>query len=376
MRRIWACRHGATAVLLVALLLSGCDEENREHSGSTEPSAPPPGGPRDTAALADPLVNGRIQAIRCRSTGAVCSSRYRSALRALRDRWFFSAFAFDQHTGRLLVTAVRRTGPPVVRLVVVGPRRQVANLPCHGHSATSRSVETFGPGPRELSVWGLPCGSGDGLVQVLGPGGIARRTIDLSAVLADGDAIVTGMDWSPDGARLAVTTMEAARIGESSASGHIWLVGRDGVDPQRVYTASHGRGTAPAAHISHVAWSPDGSRVGFTEMHAISSRPWSPRFQFISLLVPAAGEEGPGSQKTLYEFSLPPSDWRDSQYLLPEAFGTPEFLWAPDGTRVAVAVRSRVLELSAEDGGVLATHPGFREDGYPRGFVIWPARRP
>ena len=38
------------------------------------------------------------------------------------------------------------------------------------------------------------------------------------------------------------------------------------------------------------------------------------------------------------------------------------FLWSPDGARVAVTVFGQVLELSADDGSVLAGHPVMEGD--------------
>jgi hypothetical protein len=42
--------------------------------------------------------------------------------------------------------------------------------------------------------------------------------------------------------------------------------------------------------------------------------------------------------------------------------------WSPDGTRVAVRVRDGVVEISAEDGRVLARHASNRGNS---GWLIW-----
>ena len=43
------------------------------------------------------------------------------------------------------------------------------------------------------------------------------------------------------------------------------------------------------------------------------------------------------------------------------------FLWSPDGRRVAVMVPGHVLELSADDGSVLARHPSLKSS-----YAVWP----
>jgi hypothetical protein len=53
------------------------------------------------------------------------------------------------------------------------------------------------------------------------------------------------------------------------------------------------------------------------------------------------------------------------------------FMWAPDGTRVAVRVPDYVLELSPDDGRVLARHPFECQMSSDVCYdLIWPAKQP
>jgi Tol biopolymer transport system component len=46
--------------------------------------------------------------------------------------------------------------------------------------------------------------------------------------------------------------------------------------------------------------------------------------------------------------------------------------WSPDGTRIAVRTKDGVVEISAEDGRLLARHPQNRGNS---GWLIWLAER-
>jgi dipeptidyl aminopeptidase/acylaminoacyl peptidase len=94
----------------------------------------------------------------------------------------------------------------------------------------------LGPGAEELTLR-----SSHHDVQVIGYDGRRRITIDLSALL-DGHSAVQEIVWSPDGSRLAVVTRE---VHEGGHDLDIWLVDRDGGDPQRVHTAAY-TGPSPA----------------------------------------------------------------------------------------------------------------------------------
>ena len=128
--------------------------------------------------------------------------------------------------------------------------------------------------------------------------------------------------------------------------------------------------TSSGKYLSSVvwgtAWSPDGRRLGFIEVRLLE--PVDPKtpslFQAVSVLLPEPGQDGPGDATRLYDHSAVVTSSGSG--------GLSGFLWSPDGTRVAVTVdNDRMLELSADDGSVLARHPATRSSS-----LVWPARQP
>lgn len=362
-RRTMRGREAIALVLLLPLLLAGCSRPGSTPKDSGEPSQSPV-EPTQTTAPGNAVLNGRIQQVQKYLARAGARPAFCKARRTCDE------ISFDQDSRTLLV---QRFSPRGItkRLRVVSSDGQVARLTCpddfpcparypgHGH------VETLGPEPDELSVWGPGYWSADETVQVLAFDGTVRRTIDLSTVVTGRDEAVPDLVWSPDGTRLAVTTHGRERE-DGVLSGHIWLVDTDGGEPQRVYSTSYAEERSALAglqvldgFISNIAWSPDGSRLGFVQTHTGQPRPRKTPIRAVSLQLPKPGAEGPGTVRTLYEDALTLSEWYETS----EAF-----LWSPDGTRVAVRTRRHVLELSAEDGSVLATHPLIE------GWLIWPAR--
>lgn len=264
---------------------------------------------------------------------------------------------FDQSTGRMLLGWWDAAGGRIFRLAVVGPDGVVADLscprdfPCVSEDAYLSGSAILGPGEGELSIQ-----LANKEVQVVGYDGSVRRTIDLSATLPE-DQDVFDLAWSPDGTRLAVKADDP----------HVWLLDREGGAAQLVYTSTPGKapegGTRPTATVSGLVWSPDGSRLGLTETFgARFGHRWKIFEQrVVSLQLPDPGKDGSGQASTLYEHEIdPPTE--DSEDL--GAFAA----WSPDGKRVAVSVPGHELELSADDGSVLAEHPSI--DGY---YLVWPA---
>ena len=47
------------------------------------------------------------------------------------------------------------------------------------------------------------------------------------------------------------------------------------------------------------------------------------------------------------------------------------FAWSPDGTRIAVTGSGSVIEISADDGRVLARHPGSGGNGVAGDAMAW-----
>ena len=117
-------------------------------------------------------------------------------------------------------------------------------------------------------------------------------------------------------------------------------------------------GKAALAYIWSLGWSPDSSTLGFIEEYAhIGGTETSVSVQAIALQLPAPGQAGPGTVRTLYDCPVKPYD-------------TAAVLWSPDGTRVAIRAPGGILELSVADSRVLARHARIE------GSLIWPARRP
>jgi hypothetical protein len=296
---------GLAAAAVVVAVIVGALAITRDGSDSQRPIGPstPTEKTTQTTAPANAMVNGRIQDI----------EDYLTRARPACDDCYVEGGAFNQDTGTLLVTSRRRDvlGGPV-GISVVGADGLHADLSCPGDFAcrTQSGAETLGPGADELTV-----SSSDGEVQVIGYDGTVRRTIDLSAVL-DESSEVGDLAWSPDGSRLAVITSRCpAPVGgtcpsEFSSDGrvaHVWLVDRDGGDPQRVHTASYTGplgGKHPLAYIWSLEWSPDGRRLGFIEELArLGGVEESLSIRAVSLLLPEPGQEGPGTAMTLYDYA-------------------------------------------------------------------------
>lgn len=241
-------------------------------------------------------------------------------------------------------------------LAVVGPDRERVALDCEDLACAAdgepwSSGAGLGPGADEVTLK-----AGARKVQVIGYDGTVRRTLDLSAGLARG-AHVEAVAWSPDRGRLAVQAS-----GSDPSPVRIWVFDRHGGEPMLVHTA-HRPGAI--AYVSGLTWSPDGTRVGFIESFERLSPPmWvTLSIELISVGVPDAGAQGPDGATTLYAWD---PGWARNLDGLDAQEG---FAWSPDGTRVAVGAFDRLLELSADDGTVLARHRAIR------GPLAWPASR-
>ena len=358
-RRRYGVVAGLAAAAAVVAVIVGVLTVNGD-TRSHQPIAPPTPTSTNTEVRPGTLVNGRIQSLEdyLAWVGPGCESCdvYSGAL--------------EQDTATLLVTW-GSTETDDLGLSVFGPEGQLADISlvgpnelllgngtCNDDRPCGSGLAALGPGADEVSVQKLAYGAE---VLVLGFDGTLRRTIDLSAAVDEEQ--VRGLAWSPDGSRLAVVTRKFSKtpFGTGVVS-HIWLVDRDGGEPQLVHTASQAdsapEGTAPAAFIMGPQWSPDASRLGFIEQHGHinpSSGEGDMSSQAVSLRLPAPGQDETGNATTLYEYAEPLQD---------------TILWSPDGTRVAIKDDGRVLELSAEDGTVLDRY------SLTERLLIWPARQP
>jgi hypothetical protein len=320
------------------------------------PVAPSPSA-TETTAPANPMVNGRIQN----------TDDYLARVDAACDGCEEAdAIAFDQATGRLLLAWPDPESRHLKRLRVVGPEGQLADLACPDDfdcpQHTAGLLATLGPRADELSIE-----VAEKEIRLIGYDGAVRRTVDVSAAL--GDQTVYGIAWSPDGSRLALVTRAAPMTGRGFVN-NIWLVDPDGHDPQVVYTATSTEalrtGNSSFTYVGSLVWSPDASRLGFIEEHELGhggGRVESRSIQAVSLLVPEPGEEGPGAVRTLHDYTTIP-------------YYHAAFVWSPDGARVAIRSFGQVLELSADDGSVLARHPFIEKDDVtePLPPLVWPAK--
>ena len=347
-----ALLSAATIAAVLAVVLVGPLALTRNHN-STGPVDPATSNstPTETTPPAVPMANGRIQTADeyLRQVGAACERCYSG-------NGLNAGSVFDQETGSLLVTESEVDRPRTGSIQVFGPDGPVTSLACNGDFSCPSSFEelALGPDPDQVSF------RADGnQVEVVGFDGASQRTIDVSAALGEDDhAFLAALAWSPDRSRLAVQT-------QGSSHTRIWLLDRDSGALQLVYTASSTQ-ELPRLAITGIAWSPDGSRLGFIESHwnmaaefGTPESEMSASTKALTLVLPEPGQALSSGAGTLYEY---PNRPQDAAY-----DGFTVFLWSPDGTRVAVRLYDQVLELSAEDGSVLARRP------FMDGLLIWPA---
>ena len=339
---------GVAAAAVVAVIV-GVFAVTRDGNDSPQPVGPVP-TQKETSF--DPLLrNGQI-------TGA----QRHFGVRAAHYSW--RSFDPVSDTGLFITPggpdrddSVQMKGP-----TVVGPAGPVATLTCARDLQCSPTdnpvsyVATLGPGVDELTVI-----SGYGTAQVIGHDGTLHGTIDLTATNTDGESML-GLRWSPDGSRLAVVTSQDE--GDAYLT-RVWLVDRGGeahlayslrrdlTEPfTRAGSDFDGAGTIWTA--SGWGWSPDGRTLLLdVDVHAGNRSPTGA--DVVLLHVPPDGAADPVIAQKLFH-SDRHFDWAGN------------VAWSPDGTRIAVRTGGSVVEISAEDGSVLAQHPPIDD------WLIWPAR--
>lgn len=258
---------------------------------------------------------------------------------------------FDQDTGWFLYTsALSREG----RVWVVGDGGLVAELDCPASlSCGGDEMATFGPG-REEVTW--PSADGRS-VHVIGFDGTLRDTLDISASISQGQDL-SDLVWSPDGTRLGVSTeFEFSTECDPSSlpCGTVWIVNRDGGEPQVLYTERAAEYTA----LRELAWSPDGNTLALlVAPPGFCAFPEQAPPRLVALRV---APDEPVRADTLNVYD---DERRESGCILAHHLRLDfPFAWSPDGTRIAVAGGGEIIEISAEDGEVLARHPGERANG-------------
>lgn len=258
--------------------------------------------------------------------------------------------AFDHDTGWFLYNE-RSDG----RVWVVGKSAVVAEFRCPLPSGCGDEMAAFGPGPDEITV-PTPDSS---TVRVVGFDGSLRETIDISGVVAPGQDL-SDLAWSPDGTRLGVSTeFELGSSCVRAPCGTVWIVERDGSAPKVRYT----EGVTGYAVLRDLAWSPDGSTLAVLQAPSgYCSRSPEPVPRLIALRM-----QEPERARVLYRYD---------NYAVKNVCVVADdyhlafpFVWSPDGTRLAVTSGRGIAEISADDGDVLARHPGG-----PDGPLAWLVR--
>jgi hypothetical protein len=257
--------------------------------------------------------------------------------------------AFDQDTGSFLYTA--QSSP---RVWVVGENGLVAEFDCPPSSGCAPNpmgtfqMSTFGPGPDEITV---PSADGRS-VDVIGFDGTLRDTLDISAVLAEGQDL-GDLAWSPDGNRLAVSTeLELSTECDRSSGpcGRVWILDRDGGEPELAYTERATEYTA----LRELAWSPDGDTLALlVAPPGFCAFPEQAPPRLVALRL--ASDE-PVRAETLNVYD---DESRARGCILADHLRLDfPFAWSPDGTRIAVFSGGGITEISADNGEVLTRHPG------------------
>ena len=298
-----------------------------ETSGAT--SDPP------TTAITQttPVVNGRITSVQRHLRRDVGSYHWLA---------FDSASDIGLHVSYRFCRDCRPRGIGLARFTVVGPDGLVTRLACSDgplcRASNDGTAATLGPGADEVTIE-----SGDRSLNVLGYDGTLRRTINLNGELARPDDVGL-LAWSPDGNRLAVLTHRARRRSD------LWLVQGDAT-PRLAYTSDN-------PHVVRAAWSPDGRSLAFEALlPSRRHKGWirSSGADIVVLHRSPAGRSPATTPQTRYR-SNRHFDWAGN------------FAWSPDGTRIAVRTSDGIVEISAQDGSVLARHPQNRRTS---GWLIW-----
>jgi WD40-like Beta Propeller Repeat len=261
-----------------------------------------------------------------------------------------------------------------------------ADLQCGSSGCAGGTV--FGPGPDEVTAptFGEEPAPGERApvaperVQIMAWDGTARDSIDISAAFTrDGDgtrAQLGTLAWSPDGSRLAVSTEPEGTQPENVCDptggecvAEVWIFDRDGGEPQRVYTADSANpedaenGEPPV--FADLAWSPDGESLAVSvTMPPLGGMTWP------TLVALRLEPDEPVRADVLHVYDdVVPA----GAQLLPWQYNQFAFAWSPDGSRIAVtsggggSENPGVAEISADDGRVLARHPGAAGRRDPNG---------
>lgn len=170
--------------------------------------------------------------------------------------------------------------------------------------------------------------------------------------IADLDRLadVAESDLSADGTALVYSVSTVNRA-EDLAQTDLWRVGYDGSARKQLTNT-------PKSSESRPLWSPDGKSIAY-----LSDAP-PPR-------KPEAGKEGEGSddedEEEISQVWLMPAAGRAARRVTSFASGVDDYVWAPDGKRVAVIVRDPERPAGAPEPKnpppIVTTRYQFKEDG-------------
>lgn len=152
-----------------------------------------------------------------------------------------------------------RMSSTVVNSVILSMLLALALAACGGSGATASTPPTTAPVEAAIMVAAspgatpLPKGAGGGTIAFTRVASAAEGSMDICSVRSDGRGLrrlaadARGPAWSPDGSKIAYTSL--------SARGGVWVMSADGSGKRRVTSAPGG--------ADWVAWSPDGRQILF-----------------------------------------------------------------------------------------------------------------
>ena len=157
------------------------------------------------------------------------------------------------------------TSPAAVSLALACVLLALAFAGCGGSGATAAGAPAVAPSEATLmvaaspSAMPLPKGAGYGTIAFTRVASIGDGSMDICVVRGDGTGLrrlaadAEGTTWSPDGSKIAYTSL---------SRGGVWVMDADGFGKRRVTPAG----------ADWVAWSPDGRQILFSTT-AFSSLP-------------------------------------------------------------------------------------------------------